>query len=75
MITVKQRNEITHKACKAIRVLTGKQYKLKMISYCDADDKSGEFRFEVNDVFYVYFDIKLKNREIISVVPIVGREI
>ena len=55
MITVKQRNEITHKAYKAIRALTGEQYKLKMISYYDADAKSGESRFKVDDFIYDYF--------------------
>ena len=61
MITAKRRNEITRKAFEAIRALTGEQHKLKMISYCDANNESGEFRFKVNDILYDYFDIKLRN--------------
>lgn len=75
MITVNQRNEITRKAYEAIRALTGEQYKLKMISYCDADDKNGDFKFEVDSVIYDYFDIRLREGEVISIVPIEERRI
>lgn len=73
MITAKQRNEITRKAYEAIRALTGEQYKLKMISYCNADAKNGEFRFKANDIVYEYFDIKLKDGKIVSIIPTVNK--
>ena len=72
MITTKQRKEITRKAYEAIRALTGEQRKLRMISYVDADDKNGEFRFKANNIVYDYFDIKLKNGKIVSIVPTVN---
>ena len=73
MITIKQRNEITRKAYEAIRALTGKQHKLKMISYVDADDKNGEFRFKANDIVHDYLNIKLKDGKIVSIVLTVNR--
>ena len=89
MITTKQRNEITRKAYEAIRALTGEQYKLKMISYSintiksvryglshvhiHCDNESGEFRFKVNYTPHNYFDVKLRNGEVVSITPLIDR--
>ena len=72
MITSEQRKQIERMAYDAVKALTGEQYSLSMVSYVNAsvdnDIVNGQFRFWDKSVNY--YDVEIKNNDVISIVPI-----